>query len=523
MDANLPECPGCVAAARKIAELERRNSELERQWHQLQARVEELSRSAKRQAAPFSRGLPQADPKKPGRKPGPDYGTQAFRAVRSHIDETLAASLPEKCSRCGGTLVQTHVAQQYQVEIPRRPIYRQFHVAVGRCTCCGRRVQGRHSLQTSNALGCCQSQVGPEAQAAAVLLNKELGLSQGKISRFFQRFFGIPLTRGGSCQIMLRAAERCQPSAQALVRRVQQSPWIVPDETGWRVGGRLAWLHVAVGIEAVAYVVGGRGLETSQLLIGPDYAGTLIHDGWSTYDKLFQARHQTCLGHLSRRCHEMLLTATGGAVHFPRKVKALLQESLAIRDARDAGTLTPAAVAPQTSALQVRMNRLLRFIRHNPVNERLAQHLARHAGQLFTFLRQPGIDATNYRAEQAIRPAVVTTWTVKFNLDKPGQGQAALRVALAGLDGNGGLAIGVNGTNVGTIRYISTNALRYNTDTGVWRQYVQAFDGTLLKAGENTMTLTVPAGELTSGVVYDYLRLELNENARPGSPLAPIQ
>ena len=29
-----------------------------------------------------------------------------------------------------------------------------------------------------------------------------------------------------------------------------------------------------------------------------------------------------------------------------------------------------------------------------------------------------------------------------------------------------------------------------------------------LKAGENEMTLTVPAGELTSGVCYDYLRLE---------------
>jgi rhamnogalacturonan endolyase len=39
------------------------------------------------------------------------------------------------------------------------------------------------------------------------------------------------------------------------------------------------------------------------------------------------------------------------------------------------------------------------------------------------------------------------------------------------------------------------------------------FDGALLKAGENEMQLTVPAGEVTSGVVYDYLRLELDENA----------
>ena len=61
------------------------------------------------------------------------------------------------------------------------------------------------------------------------------------------------------------------------------------------------------------------------------------------------------------------------------------------------------------------------------------------------------------------------------------------------------------------IHYISTNALRYNTDRGVWREYSQPFNATLLKAGENEMTLTVPAGELTTGVCYDYLRLELDE------------
>ena len=40
-------------------------------------------------------------------------------------------------------------------------------------------------------------------------------------------------------------------------------------------------------------------------------------------------------------------------------------------------------------------------------NERLAKHLAKHRHQLFTFLYHPGLDATNYRAEQATRPAVV--------------------------------------------------------------------------------------------------------------------
>jgi transposase len=224
-------CRGCVERDRRIARLEV-------QVKQLQQHVEALSRSAKRQAAPFSRGLPQIDPKRPARKSGEDYGTKAFRAVPPVIDEVHDAPLPARCPKCGGPVVPARgIDHQYQVEIPRRPIYRQFNVAIGRCACCDGRVQGRHPLQTSDALGCCASQVGSEAQAAVVMLNKELGLSQGKISRFFQMFFGIKLTRGGSCQIMLRAAERCEGNYQAIVKRVQSSPWIVPDETGWRIGG----------------------------------------------------------------------------------------------------------------------------------------------------------------------------------------------------------------------------------------------------------------------------------------------
>src|SRR5476651_31955 len=114
-----------------------------------------------------------------------------------------------------------------------------------------------------------------------------------------------------------------------------------------------------------------------------------------------------------------------------------------------------------------------------------------------------------------------TTWTIKFNMDKAEHGLATLRVALAGADGNGGLEVGVNGHSVGTIRTVATNALRYNTNKGVWRQYSQPFDAALLKQGENEMTLTVPAGDLKTGVVYDYLRLELNQDANPGSTAKP--
>jgi transposase len=396
-----PVCPGCAQRDRELAEL---RAEVQ----SLKQTVEALSRSSKRQAAPFSKGLPKANPKKPGRKGGDDYGTHFRRAIPPVIDEVHEASLPERCPRCGGNAVASHVDQQYQAEIPRRAIYRQFNVAVGHCACCEGRVQGRHPLQTSDALGACASQVGPEAQAAAVMLNKELGLSQGKISRFFQSFFDIQLSRSGSCRIMLRTADRCEENYQSIVKRVQQSPWIVPDETGWRIGGKLAWLHAAVGEEAVAYLIDRhRGVEASALLIGQDYAGKLIHDGLASYGRFHHAIHQTCLAHLLRRCHELLERATRGAVCFPRQVKALLQKALEIRDRRDAKKIQLDSAKRWARELKKQMQVLVEPVKTHVANERLAAHLHYYLGDLFTFLKYPGIDATNYRAEQALRPAVV--------------------------------------------------------------------------------------------------------------------
>ena len=121
-----------------------------------------------------------------------------------------------------------------------------------------------------------------------------------------------------------------------------------------------------------------------------------------------------------------------------------------------------------------------------------------------------------------------TIWTVKFNLPKQEHGQAYLRVALAGVNGlRDGLAVGLNGQGIGAIgdgtdpdnaRLITTNSIRYNADKGLNQQRTLKFDAALLKPGENQMTFTVPGGDLQSGVVWDYLRLELDENATPNPP-----
>jgi transposase len=334
-------CANCQALQQRLSHLKAENERLRRQ-------LDAALRAGKRQAAPFAKGQPKPNPQRAGRKPGKDYGGKAHRQPPSpeQINEIHEAPLPDLCPDCGGPLDETHIAQQFQVEIPRKPIHRQFNIHVGQCRQCHRRVQRRHPLQTSDALGAAASQLGPDAQATVVELNKQAGLSHSKVSRVLASLFGIALTRGGSVHTVLRAARRCQPVYDTICQSVARSAWIVPDETGWHVGGWGAWLHALVSAEASAYVIDPtRSGGVAERLIGADYTGVMIHDGWSPYDNFAQARHQQCLGHLLRRCHQMLQSATGGAVRFPRRIKELLQAALDLRDRHAAGQVSDHGLA----------------------------------------------------------------------------------------------------------------------------------------------------------------------------------
>jgi hypothetical protein len=71
---------------------------------------------------------------------------------------------------------------------------------------------------------------------------------------------------------------------------------------------------------AVYAIQPGRGFEQAAMVLGADFAGFLVRDGWSIYRQFTHALHQTCLGHLLRRCQEMILVAGRGEREFPRTV-----------------------------------------------------------------------------------------------------------------------------------------------------------------------------------------------------------
>jgi transposase len=264
------------------------------------------------------------------------------------------------------------------------------------------------SIRTSSKWSTQSFTIGADAPSWSPFPSSTVGASMGKTAAMLRQVSGIDLTPGGLSQMLARAAKQASPTYDALVDAVRESSVVAPDETGWRVGGRLQWLWAFVGHDVTVYrIQPGRGFRQAAAVLGERFAGVLERDGWAPYRQFTSAAHQTCTAHLLRRCHELLQTAHGGARHVPLTVRQLLLDGLALRDQRDAGQLQPAEVEAAVQDLEHRLDAVLAMHLQHPANRRFVKHLAHERQALFTYLRREGVQATNWRAEQAIRPAVV--------------------------------------------------------------------------------------------------------------------
>jgi transposase len=230
------------------------------------------------------------------------------------VDERYEVPLPAYCPGCAGPVRPTGIATQYQEELPvTRVVVRQFDIQVGRCDRCRRRVQGRHPLQTSDALGAAAAQLGAEVIALVVVLKKQLGLSFGKIVTLLQQLYGLTVTRSGLVHAVHRVARQARPTYAALCARVRGSPMVSPDETGWKVAGRLQWLWAFATPDTTIYrIQPGRGFEEAAAVLESDFDGVLVRDGWAPYRQFAEAAHQR----VSRICCAAV-DSCGPIIHAP--------------------------------------------------------------------------------------------------------------------------------------------------------------------------------------------------------------
>lgn len=385
-------------------QLRRRVAELEAVVEDLRRQLEELRRSSHRQAAPFSKGAPKENPKTPGRKPG---HPPSFRMVPQRVDRIEDVPLPfEVCPECGGQIQKIEVCPQYQTDLPPiEPITTRFDIHIGQCKRCGKRVQGRHKDQTSDALGRASVQIGPNALSLGCEMKHRLGISYGKVHTFFQSVFVFPVSRSTFVRADTRLANLFEPTYQQLILSIRGKKAVCGDETGWKIAGHNAWLWVFTQEEITIYLIDpSRAHQVIERVLGEDFQGVLGCDCFLSYNAVPYAQ-QKCLAHLIRNAKDIEETKKRGAVRFPRAVQRLLQAAIRLKRRKD--QMSPHGYAVARGRIEAAMDRLLSGALTDPDNARFAQRLHKHRDRLFVFLYNDVVQPTNNAAERALRPAVI--------------------------------------------------------------------------------------------------------------------
>jgi len=335
----------------------------------------------------------------------------------------VAAEAPRRCPKCAGEIEVLRTHRQYQEDLPPiRPFVTAFDIEQGRCCDCGACVQGHHPEQISDAIGAAGVHIGPRACALIVDL-KLKGMSFAKISAFLEAQFGLKVTPGALVGIIARVSTAAKATHEGMIQSIRSAPVVSPDETGWRVNGGKAWLWTFVAALTTVYAIEiGRGFKAAAAVLGEDFDGILARDGWAVYRRFAEATHQTCIAHILRRIEGILETAKAGAARLPKALKRIFKAALDLRDKRE--SLDPGAFQTQRDALVEELGRYLEWQPKVEVNRRLVKHLrnecmdsgassgdkerAIDAAGLLTFLDHPEAPATNFWAENALRPAIAT-------------------------------------------------------------------------------------------------------------------
>jgi transposase len=396
-----------------IAAQQRMIEDQQRQIAELREEIDQLRRGGKRQAAPFSKGQRVANPKPPGRKPGQGPFTRREVGLEE-ATETILAAAPECCPDCGGDLEVLREEVATTTDTPPRPraVVTAYRVSICRCQRCGRKVRGSAPGLAADQTGATAHRVGPNVMAAAHMLHYSIGIPVRRVPAVLAELTGVSVTQSALTQDALRrAAGPVGAAYRELRRQVTEAPVVYTDDTGWRVGGRTAFLMGFDTDQATVYQIRDRHRnEEVREIIPADYQGTMVSDRGKSYDaqELAEVAQQKCNSHVIRNVSDVLETKRGPARRFATKLKTLLQDGLALWHAR--GALSREEFQTRFQRLDQKLtdhlrNRILRDDdNQNLLNGIGAQH---DRGHLLRYLDREGVEPTNNRAERILRPAVI--------------------------------------------------------------------------------------------------------------------
>jgi transposase len=268
-----------------LAALKETRADLERareQIAELEARLAQTSRNSSR--PPSSEGLGKPQPrqrslrKKSGRKPGGQDGHKGKTLIQAARPDHIRRHEPPACGRCGAGLagrLVTSVERRQVFGLP--PILPEVteHQLIERECACGRRTKAAAPGGADAPV-----QYGPRIAAIIIYLYIGQFLSKKRTAQALAELFGVPLSSGTVAAVTGRAVGRLDGFLEHARQQVAASEAAGFDETGFRVDGRLAWVHCAhTGKYTLLMVHPKRGRKAIEAMgVLPSFAGVAVHD-----------------------------------------------------------------------------------------------------------------------------------------------------------------------------------------------------------------------------------------------------
>ena len=406
---------------KKIADLEKENSRLKRELEAKTAASKpaaSLSTPSAMQPA-YSKPPASKRRRKPGRKKG---HPGARRAVPAHIDREVEHKLSE-CPTCHNPLGEPCGKHSQIVEDipPVQPTVTQHIVYEYHCTPCGAKIEAPMTEALPRAT------LGLRLTLLSAYLHYALGMTTRNICAWLRTFCRFQVTPGGLVLNWQRLAELLLPVYQELGKAARLSAVLNADESGWRIGGRLAWLWCFTSKTLAYYVLTpSRAGPVVKKVLGSFFKGILVTDFFSAYNRIKAFAKQKCVVHLLREVKQVSLRNHSQEwKRFARRLKRLMHEAL--RLVIDREKLGKRKYHKRVASLHMRLADIFGASYRDKDCERLAKRLAKHSEELFVFLLHPGVPAENNHAERQMRFAVVMRKNSYGNQSKRGaQAQAIL-------------------------------------------------------------------------------------------------
>jgi len=295
-----------------------------------------------------------------------------------------------------------------EIDLPAiEPVVTRYIFEKGRCSICGEVSCQKAEGQTSIATGTAGIHFGPRVRGMAAELKQSLGVPYRKTAMLLENHWNLKVSAGALARSDARLAQSAEATLGALAFKLRCSELLFADETGWKVGGKKAWLWVICSEELSYYKISSsRNAKLVDEFLGSDFKGRLMRDGWRSYDKRIECQMLRCLYHLRHNAEDLEAKQTAGAVRSPRYFLDWLKEVFALK--KEASALSADEYHPKAQKLIEWFEWFTKERSYsNELNAVFARKLLIAEDQILPILKEQNLPATNNCAERQIRPAVV--------------------------------------------------------------------------------------------------------------------